>query len=454
VPPRMTTNTFKITRRRFIKNVVAGTLAPTIIPSTAWGEDTTPPPSERIAIGVVGLGGMGTGHLVNFMQAEGTHIVAVCDVDKDHYRDKNEGRRFGRDAAKERVEAYYSDQVRSGTYEGCDTHSDYRELCARDDIDAVVIATPDHWHALCTLEALRNGKDVYCEKPVTHLFHEGQQVIKEVEKRNAIFQTGSQQRSNASFRHCVELVRNGHIGNLVRVEVGLPSGPNEAEGDSEVTSPPAGLDYDFWCGPSEKLPYMRARHHRWWRFHSAYGGGNIMDWIGHHNDIAHWGMGVERSGPIEVDASGEWTWPEFSGYDTPVDYEIRCRYADGVTSSISSSNRQGVKWIGEAGWIWVDRKGRESSNPALFVEGFETGPIKVYNSSNHMENFLQGIRSREECIAPADIGHRSISPGHLGYLSQQLDRKLQWDSTKEMVVHDKEANKLLTTTKYRDSWNG
>lgn len=442
--------THRITRRRFIENAVVGALAPTIIPTSALGKEAALPPSERIAIGVVGLGGMGTAHLVRFMRDSGNQIVAVCDVDKDHYRDKNEGRRFGRDAAKEVVEAHYAEQVRSGTYKGCDTHSDYRELCARKDIDAVVIATPDHWHALCTLEALRNGKDVYCEKPVTHLFCEGQQVIKEVAKRNAIFQTGSQQRSNASFRHCVELVRNGHIGKLVHVEVGLPSGPNVAKGDSTVTSPPAGLDYDFWCGPSEKLPYTRARHHRWWRFNRAYGGGNIMDWIGHHNDIAHWGMGVERSGPIEVDASGEWMWPQFSGYDTPVEYDIRCKYEGGFTSSIGSKNRVGIKWIGEDGWIWVNRKDRESSNPALLAEGFETGPTKVYNSSNHMKNFLQCIRNRDECIAPAEIGHRSITPGHLGYVSQELGRKLQWDPSKEVVAHDEEANKLLAAVNYRD----
>ena len=178
-----------------------------------------------------------------------------------------------------------------------------------------------------------------------------------------------------------------------------------------------------------------------------------MDWIGHHNDIAHWGMGVERSGPIEVDATRDWTWPEFSGYNTPVYYDIRCRYAGGVTSSISNKNRKGIKWIGEDGWIWVDRKGRESSNPALLAEGFETGPTKVYNSPNHMTNFLQCIRNREECIAPAEIGHRSITPGHLGYVSQELGRKLQWDPGKEVVVKDKEANELLAVVNYRAPWN-
>jgi predicted dehydrogenase len=198
---------------------------------------------------------------------------------------------------------------------------------------------------------------------------------------------------------------------------------------------------------------MRARHHRWWRFHRAYGGGNIMDWIGHHNDIAHWGMGVERRGPVEVEAAGEWTWPEFKGYNAPVEYDIRCSYADGVTSSIGSKNKEGIKWIGEDGWIWANRSNHASSNPNLLDKDFDPGRIKVYNSTNHLENFLEGIRTRKECIAPADIAHRSITPGHLGYVSKELGRKLQWNPKKETVVKDREANQLLNRMNYRSPWN-
>ncbi len=440
----------RVTRRTFGKSVFAAAVGSAVSPLRARGQGAGLP-SERITVGMIGLGGMGMGHVRRFLQAPGSQIVAVCDVHKLHYRDMDKGKRgtCGRDAAKAIVEDYYGEQMARGSYTGCDAYGDYRELCARDDIDVVVVAVPDHWHALCALTALRNGKDVYCEKPVTHLFREGQLVVEEVAKRQAIFQTGSQQRSNSGFRRCVELVRNGHIGKLVRVEVGLPSGPSVAQGDAAITKAPDDLDYDLWCGPSEKLPYMRARHHRWWRFHRAYGGGNIMDWIGHHNDIAHWGMGVERSGPIEVDAAGEWTMPTFQGYNTPVHFDIRCRYPDGVTSSISDQHKQGVKWIGEEGWIWADRGKSDSSNRALLADGFDAGPITVYDSRDHVNNFLDGVRTRTECIAPAEIGHRSITPGHLGYVSWELGRKLRWDSEQEAILGDEEAGQLLKVVDYR-----
>ena len=442
-----------ITRLAFTKTAMISLLAPTIISSRAWGKSTAPP-SERINVGIIGLGGMGMGHVGSFLRAKNAHVMAVCDVHKLHYRDGEKGihAACGRDAAKATVERYFADEMKLGTYKGCDTYFDYRELCARDDIDAVVIATPDHWHALITLEALRNDKDVYCEKPVTHLFAEGQRIIQEVEKRNAIFQTGSQQRSMSNFHHCVELVQNGHIGRVIHIEIGLPQGHNQAMGDPAITDPPEGLDYDLWCGPSEKLPYMRARHHRWWRFHRSYGGGNIMDWIGHHNDIAHWGMGVERSGPVEVEAAGEWIFPEFKGYNTPVDYDIQCRYANGTTSSISNKHTDGVKWIGEDGWIWANRGNKKASNPALLKKEFNPGDIKAYASANHVGNFLDGIKSRKECIAPPLISHRSITPGHLAYVAHELGRKLQWDPEKEMVKDDQEADKLLKAIDYRAPW--
>ncbi len=444
-----------ITRRTFSKAVIAATVAPTIVPSQVWGNESTPPPSERLNVGIIGLGGIGMGHVGRFLQAKGTQVVAVCDVHKLHYRDQEWEKRApcGREGAKAVVENFYSEAMQQGTYRGCDTHSDFREICARDDLDVIVVATPDHWHALCTLEALRNGKDVYCEKPVTHLFGEGQAVVAEVAKQKAIFQTGSQQRSIPRLHRCVELIQNGHIGKLQRVEVGLPPGFSLPQADPTITEPPEHLDYDLWCGPSEKLPYMRARHHRAWRWHRAYGGGNLMDWIGHHNDIAHWAMGVERSGPVEVDATQGWTWAEFVGYDTPVHYEITCRYANGVTTSISSRHKGGATWYGEDGWIWGNRGGDDASKEALFDKEFDPGPIKAYESRNHVENFLEGVRTRRECIAPAEIGHRSITPGHLGYVSQTLNRPLKWDPDTETVLGDDEADRMLKAVDFRAPWS-
>ena len=446
--------TQKLTRRAFNKKALATTFGSMILSQRTWSQPNRVSPNDRINIGMIGLGGMGIGHVDRFLHGKGTQIVAVCDLYDQHYRDKEPGKGplYGREPAKQKVEGFYSEQRTSGTYKGCDTYSDFRELCTRKDIDAVVIATPDHWHAFCSLEAIRNGKDVYCEKPVTHLFSEGQHLVKAIRKHKAIFQTGSQQRSNQHFRHCVELVRNGVIGNLKHVEIGLPQGLNIPRVSGDVTEPPENIFYDQWCGPSEKLPYTPARHHRWWRFHRAYGGGIIMDWIGHHNDIAHWGMGVEKSGPVEVDATNTWVWPEYSGYNTPVDYDIRCQYANGITSSISSKNAMGVKWIGDEGWIHVSRSERFSSNPDWMKSDFDTGSQKVYTSNNHVENFLEGIRTRKECVAPADIALRSITPGLLGYVSQNLNRKLKWDSKKESFKNDREANRLLKSSSYRSPW--
>jgi predicted dehydrogenase len=397
---------------------------------------------------------MGTGNLRNFLQQEDVQVVAVCDVHDSHYRDMAKGERspLGREPAKQLVEQHYAEGTKKNTYKGCDTYADFRELCARDDIDAVVVATPDHWHALCALEALRNGKDVYCEKPITHLFGEGQAIYREVEKQNAIFQTGSQQRSQIRFRLAAETVLNGLIGNVKSIEIGLTSGFSLPRTENfEPSKPPVGLDYDFWCGPSEKLPYIFARHHRNWRWHYSYGGGQIMDWIGHHNDIAHWGLGMDNSGPEEVEAIN-WTFPETEIYNTPVNYEIRCKYAGGITTSISDQHTVGIKWIGQDGWVYVDRSKIDASNREWIRESFDRGPVKAYNSSNHHRNFLDGIRSRETCIAPAETAHRSITPGHLGLVSQTVGRPLRWDSKTETVIADPEADKILKEVHYRKPW--
>jgi len=441
------------TRRRFVQSAATAIAMPMIVPSSVLGETRTTP-GNRINLGIIGLGSMGTGHLKFLLQREEVQVVAICDLHDRHHRDMQAGESdpLGRDPAKQLIEEHYAKASGKGSYTGCDTYSDFREICGRDDIDAVLIATPDHWHALCTLEALRNGKDVYCEKPVTHLFAEGQAIYREVEKQGAIFQTGSQQRSETRFRIAAEAVRNGHIGNVHSVEVGLPTGFSQPRNDhSTPSAPPAGLDYDLWCGPSEKLPYIFARHHRNWRFHYSYGGGQIMDFIGHHNDIAHWGLNMDRSGPEEVEAVN-WKMPETEIYNTPVNYEIRCKYAGGINSSISDSHPLGIKWIGDDGWIQVDRGKITSSNRAVIRESFDRGPVKLYRSLSHHGNFIEGIRTRKTCIAPAETGHRSITPGHLSLVSYTVGRPLRWDPKTENIIGDPEAENILKTVHYRKPW--
>jgi predicted dehydrogenase len=298
---------------------------------------------------------------------------------------------------------------------------------------------------------LKSGKDVYCEKPVTHLFAEGQAVYREVAARKAVFQTGSQQRSDALFQQVVELVRNGHLGTIRSIEVGLPPGYDKPMGSTEVKNPPDGLNYDRWCGPAPKLPYMNARHHRWWRGHRAYGGGVLMDWIGHHNDIAHWAIGQELGGPTRVEAVG-WTMPGLDVYDTPVEYEMACEYPGGITSRISTRLTEGTKWIGDDGWIWVTRGKVKASDPGLLDRNFNRGSWKAGLPGSHAGNFLANVRSRAACIAPAEQAHRSITPGHLGYVSFSLKRPLRWDAKSEVVVDDPEADRLLKTATSRAPW--
>lgn len=443
----------KTTRRRFLRNSAA-LAAPTIIPSGLVRAAGNSAPSNRLAIGIVGLGGMGSGHLKGLLNKDDCQVVAVCDVHDAHNQN---GRRDkmdkGRMPAKASVEKHYGKGKESGNYKGCDAYADYRELCSRKDIDGVVVATPDHWHALIALEAMGNGKDVYCEKPVVHLFAEGQTLYKAAETHKAIFQVGSQQRSDLRFRRAAEIVRNGILGKIQKVEIGLPTGKSKPDGDDSITQVPEGLDYDFWCGPSKKLPFNGARHHWSWRWHTNFGAGMLMDWIGHHNDINNWALDLdEKGGPLTVEAV-DWKMPDFDLYDAPIDYEVKCTYEGGTETSISNKYPNGIKWIGENGWVFVKRGQLEASNKEWIIEKFDRGPIKLYESKDHKSNWLDGIRTRKECIAPARVGHRSITPGHIGWISYHTGRKLKWDDATESIVNDDTADKMLKAVSYRDEWN-
>jgi predicted dehydrogenase len=430
----------------------AAVAVPTIVSASVFGRERSSP-SDRINIGFIGFGARGQQVLKDFLPLADCQVVAICDVQKLHYRELNagEGPALGRDAGKKIVESHYAKAKTSGSFTGCKTYSDFRELCAQKDLDAVVVTSPDHWHALHALETLRSGKDLYCEKPFTHHFAEAAVICREAAERKAVVQVGSQQRSEPLFRQAVEIVRNGHLGDIQRVEVGLSAGYDMPKGDDKVTTPPADLDYDLWCGPAEALPYMRARHHRWWRGNRAFGGGTLMDWIGHHNDIAHWALDADRGGPLKVEAVG-WTKPQTDVYDTPVDFEIKCEYPRGIELLISSKVEGGTKWIGKDGWLWVNRGKIKASNPQWVKAGFERGPWKAYVSTNHAQNFLDCIKSRGACIAPPETAHRSITPGHLGYVSNQLGRPLRWDAERQQIVGDADAQRLLQTVHYRGPW--
>lgn len=447
------TTRFRSSRRRFLRLASSALAVPQIVPRAALGLGRATPPSDRIGIGLVGLGMQGTDNLRQFLALEGAQVVAVCDVEARHFREvePGQGPALGREPAQEAV-ARHDARDKSGTpAAGCAAMVDFRELCARDDVDAVVVSTPDHWHALVTLEAIRQGKDVYCEKPLTHLFAEGLRVVAAAEAAGTVFQTGSQQRSIPVFRRAVEIVRNGHLGAIRRVEVGLPDGYPAPMGDPRETEPPPEANYDLWCGPAPRLPYCRARHHRWWRGHLAFGGGTLLDWIGHHNDVAHWGLGLDASGPEEVRAVG-WQFPETPIYNTPVRFEIVSRYPGGVEVSIADRHELGTKFIGESGWLHVTRFKITASDPRWARPDFSPGSWRASGTVGHHQDFLHAVRERGPTAAPPAIALRSVTPGWLGYLAQELGRPIRWDAARQAVIDDPAAQARLTAVSYREPW--
>ena len=324
----------------------------------------------------------------------------------------------------------------------CAKYKDFRELLARRDIDAVVIGTPDHWHAYQCIAAMKAGKDVYCEKPLTLTIHEGKQIVKTWRQTGAVFQTGSQQRSSEQFLKACELLRNGRIGKLVKVESHLPTGPTG--GPFRVQDPPKDLDWDMWLGPAPMTDYVKERTHgsfRWWL---EYSGGMLTDWGAHHNDIAQWGIGADRSGPISVQAYGRGPVIGENCYNIFPEFKVTYVYENGVHLITTNEGENGVKFIGEEGWIFVSRGKLEASDQKLLDDPLPASAERLYKSDNHMANFIECIRTRKQPICDAEIGHRSVTTCHLANISLRLGgRKLRWDPVKEEFKNDSQANALL-----------
>jgi predicted dehydrogenase len=337
----------------------------------------------------------------------------------------------------------------------CATYHDFRELYLRKDLDAVSIAVPDHWHAILSIAALRSGFDVYGEKPLTHNLREGRALCDAVARYGRVWQTGSWQRSVENFHQACELVRNGRIGKIKRIEVGLPQGHYDFAGtfgQEALVAPPPNLDYEFWVGPAPWWPYSKARVHMNWRWNMDFGGGQYMDWIGHHLDIAHWGMGWDETGPVEIEAEGE--FPASGIYNSPTRYYVQAKYADGTPMVLAGGHDEiwgGTKWIGEYGWIWVDRGQFESEPAGLKHEIIGPEEIRLYKSRDHHQNFLDCVRSRGKTITPAETAHRSASVGHLGVIAMEVGRKIKWDPATETIIGDPEAERLLGHS-YRKPW--
>ena len=426
----------KFNRRRFLKSVTgvtAGAIAfPYIVSSSALGQGGSVAPSNRIVMGAIGVGSQGTGDMRGFLNKKEVQMVAVCDVDK-----KN------RDRAKKFVDEKYGNS-------DCGTYLDFRELIGRGDLDAVQLAMPDQWHSIPAVAAARAGLDIHAQKPLARTIREGRAIIDAVQRYGRVWQTGSQQRSERNFHRACELVRNGRIGKIHKVEVGLPTGGTS---DNKPIQPvPEGLDWDFWLGPAPWVPFRGVCH--WdWRWIMDYSGGQLTDWAGHHIDIAHWGLGLERTGPVEIEGRG--VYPKDGIYDVPYEYKFTCKYANGLTMVVANNKQllQGAKWYGESGkWIYVKRGKLEANPPSVLKEAIGPDETNLYRSRDHKQNFLDCIKSRKETIAPAEVGHRSISVALLGEIAMLTGRKLRWDPEKEVFLNDDGANRMLSRP-MRSPWH-
>jgi predicted dehydrogenase len=423
------------TRRQFLRGAAAAPFVFSGIRATAYAAN------ERINLGFIGVGMMGRGHLSGHLGDPTVQVVAICELEPTRRED-----------AKKKVEAKYAEAMKKGTYKGCDT-IDFREILGRKDIDAVVIATPDHWHAIPCVEAARAGKHIYCEKPLTHTISEGRKIVQEVKKAGVIFQTGSQQRSEfgGHFRKAVEYVRNGMIGKLKAIRIGDGVGSAPIACDLPTQEAPEGTDWDRWLGPAPKRGYNvelcpKGMHNHFprWRAYREYAGGYLADMGAHHFDIAQWALDMDGAGPVKIE-------PPEKG-----DKGLKFTYANGLemfhgADGVPKGMQNDCVFEGTEGTIYVGRGGI-GSNPAKILETpLPEGGFRVYPSNNHRKNWVDCIRSKKETICPAEIGHRSATVCHLANIGYRLRRALRWDPAEEHFVEDAEANKLLVR-EYRAPW--
>ena len=419
--------------------------APAIVPASALGRGGRPAPSDRITLAVIGTGNQGTNDLIQFLKDERVQVVAVCDVNRESagYWD---GRVAGREPARRITDWYYAAEQRSGSYTGCDAYEDFREVLARDDIDAVETALPDHWHAIPVIEAARAGKDIYGQKPLSLTVADGRAMSDAVREHGVVFQTGSQQRSMSQFHHACELVRNGRLGTIRTVRCGLPGGHPDFGQVASRQAPepiPDGFNYDLWLGPAPEAPYAPARCHVNFRWILDYSGGQVTDWGGHHPDIAQWGIGKEHSGPVAI-RNARGVFPTEGLYNTATAFHFEAVYDDGITMIIGDEEPFGVTFEGDDGWVRVTRQGYETSDPEIWASEIGPDETRLPKSDDHFRNFIDCVISREEPVAPIEQAHRSITVAHLGNIAMLLGRDLAWNPEAERVTDDEAANAMLS----------
>ncbi len=434
--------TNKMTRRRLLKQAAGITtgaiVLPYVVPSSSLGRAGTATASDRIVMGCIGAGGQGTHNTKAFLSNASIRMVAVCDVVEARRRN-----------AKNLIDQHYGDQ-------GCAAYNDFRELLAREDIDAVVIATQDHWHALIAVAAAQAGKDMYCEKPTGVAVAEGQAMRDAVRRYGRVFQTGTQQRSERNFRFACELARNGYVGKIHTVKVGAP-GPEYKRTYRKPPAEepvPAGLDYEMYIGPAPMKPYNGGRL-AWpdWYLIWDYSAGFIVNWGVHHLDIANWGCPAVSNEPAEIECTGSYRDDGLT--DNINDWQAEFTYESGLRMTYTDTgnpNKQGCQFEGDKGWVHVNRSGIWAEPEALLKVQIKPGETHLGESTSHHANFVDCVRSRRDPIAPVEAGHKASYLGLIPEIVCRLRRKLRWDPAKEQFVNDAEANGMLARP-MRSPWH-
>ncbi len=443
-------------RRDFLKNssaAMAGSIIlPTIVPASVFGMNA---PSNKINVAQIGFGRIAMTHdLAETLKYDQARIIAVADLDSNRVL---KGKQF--------IEDYYTKKTGSKDAINVKTFGDYREMLLNKDVDAVMISTPDHWHSQPAIEAALAGKDVYLQKPTSLTIAEGRLLVDVVKRKGTIFQVGTQQRSMPQFRIAAELVRNGRIGKLHTVKIGLPGDPS---GHEALEMPiPKNLNYDMWLGSTPQIYYTETRVHPQnsmtdrpgWLRCEQFGAGMITGWGQHHFDSAAWGMDTEYTGPISINAMAQ--FPKSGLWDVHGEFIAVAEYKNGITMITSGGYPNGIRYEGSEGWIFVSRgeytasasdpvaksrssKALDASDPAILSSVIKENEIHLYKIDNQHGNWLDCIKSRKETISPVEIGHRACSICLITHISMKLGRKLQWNPETEMFVKDDEANKMLS----------
>jgi myo-inositol 2-dehydrogenase/D-chiro-inositol 1-dehydrogenase len=429
-----------ISRRDFLKSTgaaaAAAVVAPSIVPSSIFGRQAAP--SDTMLLGCIGVGRQGQADMQELIfrgLEAGARVVAVCDIDSHRLDD-----------AQWLAEKIYAQELGKGAYKGIAAYHDFRELLARKDIDGVTIVSPDFWHAVHAAAAARAGKDIYLEKPMTYTIAEGRSVVAAVRKSKRILQVGSQQRSSIHFLMACELVRNGRVGNLQTIRVWLPE--DQGTGNPQPTPVPKNLDYDFWLGPTPQAPYCEDRVHPQlsyerpgWLQIEPYCRGMVTGWGSHMMDIAQWGNGTDDTGPVSIEATAE--FPDRGVFNVHTKFHAEAVYGNGVRMTMETGDPAGVRFEGDKGWVFVQRGEIKASDPEILRWKPGEGDIKLYQSGNHMKDFLGCMRSRKDPAAPVEVGHRSNTICVMAHIAMKLGRKLAWDPAAERFVGDDEADGLL-----------